>query len=162
MAFRPSDFFIGVTDFFSVLLPGALVTYFLINPLFDLLFNEKIFPALTTGTEKWIAFLFAAYMIGNIIFGLSSILDKQVYDRFIRRFFIRNYNLPYRTATAIRNEFIPIDEWLMKFKNAKLITDAEFDALAANKKKRDHQHIQMGAIHIGFCSTRCINGDQEN
>jgi hypothetical protein len=135
MSFKPSDFFIGVTDFFSVLLPGALVTYFLVNPLYPYLFNGKIFPVLTTAPEKWIAFLFAAYIVGNILFGLSSLLDKVVYNKLIRKYFTRNFDLSYKTATAIRNQFIPADDWIMKFKNADLITDHQFETLTANNRR---------------------------
>ena len=32
MDFEPQKFFIGLTDFFAILLPGALLVYFLTQP----------------------------------------------------------------------------------------------------------------------------------
>src|SRR5512132_1443205 len=74
MGFEPQKFFIGLVDFFSVLLPGALLTYALRALL------RPWTPA--DATERWVAFLFAAYLIGHFVFLLGSVLlDDYVYDR---------------------------------------------------------------------------------
>ena len=64
MSFKPSDIFIGVVDFFSVILPGALITFFIAGYFEHTIFGEgKLFPELTTASQRWIAFLFAASML---------------------------------------------------------------------------------------------------
>ncbi|MGE5048256.1 MAG: NUDIX domain-containing protein [Deltaproteobacteria bacterium] len=73
MGFEPQKFFIGLVDFFSVLLPGALLTYALRGPL------RPWTPG--DATARWVAFLFAAYLIGHFVFLLGSVLlDDYVYD----------------------------------------------------------------------------------
>jgi 8-oxo-dGTP pyrophosphatase MutT (NUDIX family) len=68
MSFEPEKFFIGVMDFFSILMPGALLTYWLNVWLeFDV--------DLTKGTEGWMSLLFMAYLLGHIVFLLGSLLD---------------------------------------------------------------------------------------
>jgi hypothetical protein len=107
MSFKPSDIFIGVIDFFSVILPGALITFFLAGHFEATIFGEgKLFPALTTVTQKWIAFLLASYIVGNLVFVVASWLDLLVYKRIRKLFFERNNDLSYKTATLIRREYI--------------------------------------------------------
>jgi 8-oxo-dGTP pyrophosphatase MutT (NUDIX family) len=73
MGFEPQKFFIGLVDFFSILLPGALLTYSLRDKL------RAWTPA--EPTARWVAFLFAAYLIGHFVFLLGSVLlDDYVYD----------------------------------------------------------------------------------
>jgi ADP-ribose pyrophosphatase YjhB (NUDIX family) len=73
MNFEPQKLFIGLMDFFSILLPGALLTYALSDRL------RPWTPA--EPTPRWIAFLFAAYLIGHFVFLLGSVLlDDHVYD----------------------------------------------------------------------------------
>lgn len=76
MSFEPQKFFIGLIDFFSILLPGALLTYLVMDtagPLFVPGYDR------ITGTQGWIGFLFVAYLLGHFIFLLGSLLDL-IYD----------------------------------------------------------------------------------
>lgn len=80
MNVEPQKFYIRLLDFFSVLLPGALLTYLLKNymgpKLLDHSYSELV------GAERWIAFLFCSYLLGHFIFLLGSrVLDDHVYDR---------------------------------------------------------------------------------
>jgi hypothetical protein len=77
MNFDPKKFFIGLMDFFSILLPGALLTYLL---------TGKVGPAVLevrysnlASARAWVAFLFASYLSGHLIFLLGSWLDES-YD----------------------------------------------------------------------------------
>lgn len=83
MSFKPGDFFIGVIDFFSVILPGAVLTMYLahIN-----VFTCITVTTLTNGAGmNWLIFGLASYFFGHLLFVSSSVLDR-FYDRFyIRR-----------------------------------------------------------------------------
>lgn len=64
MNFDPHKFFIGLMDFFSILLPGALLTYVLGDRYAQL-----------AGAQAWATFLFANYLFGHLLFLLGSRLD---------------------------------------------------------------------------------------
>jgi mannose-6-phosphate isomerase-like protein (cupin superfamily) len=109
MNYKPSDFFIGVIDFFAVLLPGALLTFFMQAHWYGVFFGEgKIFPMLQTDIEKGLVFIVVTYILGNIVFLISSaILDPFVYDRFLRDlFFKKNGDLLFHTARAIKEKYL--------------------------------------------------------
>lgn len=73
----PSEFFIGLMDFFSILLPGALLSYLLMGEVGPAVLGERYFKL--AGTEAWGAFLFASYLLGHLVFLLGSWLDE-LYD----------------------------------------------------------------------------------
>jgi hypothetical protein len=67
---KPSDFFVGVMDFFAILLPGALVT-----ALLDVSENALDFAGDRPGsTERWAAFLAAAYVLGHVLHAAGALL----------------------------------------------------------------------------------------
>lgn len=77
MDFEPQKFFIGLIDFFSILLPGVLVTYLM---KWEYLLATDEYATLVD-TKGWIAFLFSSYLLGHFIFLLGSLLlDNHVYD----------------------------------------------------------------------------------
>jgi hypothetical protein len=138
MNFKPSDFFIGVVDFFSVICPGALITYFLIEQLqlyqIDL---AGIFPAITNDTQKGLVFLFATYIAGNLIFPVAALLDKKIYDTIRIKFLTKNADLCYLKATEIREEHLCSGKWINE-----QITSSERMNDACKKKaarKKDHE-----------------------
>lgn len=138
MNLKPTDFFIGVTDFFAVILPGALVTYFLKGLLYANVFGAgKVFPLPETDVQKWIVFLLATYIIGHIIFIMASfLLDKFIYDRFLRNiFFKKNFDLCYHTATAIRDQYIDSNLWIKQLITAKKLKDKEIESLFKKDKR---------------------------
>ena len=77
MNFDPQKFFIGLMDFFSILLPGALLTYLLMGEVGPVVLGDRY--AKLTGAEAWAAFLFASYLLGHLVFLLGSWLDG-IYD----------------------------------------------------------------------------------
>lgn len=82
MKFEPEKFFIGLIDFFSILMPGAILTYMIIlEPWVNrMIVSEKIIEL--TGNGAWVVFLFASYLLGHFIFLLgSSLLDDYVYEK---------------------------------------------------------------------------------
>jgi ADP-ribose pyrophosphatase YjhB (NUDIX family) len=74
MNFEPQKLFIGLMDFFSILLPGALLSYLLMDNVGPLVLGDRY--AKLAGTEAWVAFLFASYLFGHLIFLLGSWLDE--------------------------------------------------------------------------------------
>ena len=73
MNFDPQKFFIGLMDFFSILLPGALLTYLTMGEWGGALLGAR-FTQLT-GAEAWAAFFVASYLFGHLVFLLGSMLD---------------------------------------------------------------------------------------
>jgi 8-oxo-dGTP pyrophosphatase MutT (NUDIX family) len=68
MNFEPQKFFIGLVDFFSVWLPGAILAYLItISPPFGSIPLE--------GAKDWVVFLVGSYLLGHFIFLLGSQLD---------------------------------------------------------------------------------------
>ena len=80
MNFEPKNFFIGVIDFFSVLLPGAVLTYVLaVDPQTKVLGEH--YKELTDGAAGWLAFFFSSYVLGHFIFLIGALLlDDFFYD----------------------------------------------------------------------------------
>lgn len=77
MNFDPQKFFIGLMDFFSILLPGALLTYLLMGEAGPVVPGDCY--ATLVGAQGWAAFLFASYLFGHLVFLLGSWLDE-LYD----------------------------------------------------------------------------------
>jgi 8-oxo-dGTP pyrophosphatase MutT (NUDIX family) len=79
MNFEPQKFFIGLVDFFTILMPGAMITYVVKDwgaaNLFGLNFGIGL-----DRTETIIVFLFFSYLLGHFIFLISAILDEWLYD----------------------------------------------------------------------------------
>lgn len=81
MGFEPQKFFIGVIDFFSVLLPGAILTYLLMDDIGPRLMGSNSYAHMN-GVEAWLAFAVSSYLAGHFIFLIGSfLLDEWVYDR---------------------------------------------------------------------------------
>lgn len=74
MNLDPQKFFIGLMDFFSILLPGALPTYLLMDEVGPVVLGDRY--ARFDGAQAWAAFLFASYLFGHLVFLLGSWLDE--------------------------------------------------------------------------------------
>jgi hypothetical protein len=74
MNLDPQNFFIGLMDSFSILLPGALLTYLLMGEVGLVVLGDRY--ATLTGAHAWAAFLFASYLFGHLVFLLGSWLDE--------------------------------------------------------------------------------------
>ena len=78
MNFEPEKFFIGLMDFFSILLPGGVLTFLLMGEAPDNIGTSWVSRQLT-GSKGVAAFLVASYLLGHLIFLLGSWLDE-LYD----------------------------------------------------------------------------------
>jgi len=65
---KPSDFFFGVSEFFSILLPGVIVTIITVILVFG--YDYRRF-----GTNEWALLLIASYIVGHILFAIGSWWD---------------------------------------------------------------------------------------
>jgi hypothetical protein len=80
VSFEPEKFFIGVIDLFSVLLPGALITYLFKDDLGPFFLGSDAYYQLN-GASAWLAFFFSGYLLGHFVFLVgSALLDEFVYD----------------------------------------------------------------------------------
>jgi hypothetical protein len=71
-------------EFFAILVPGSIITFTLI-PHNNLLFGtDKLFPALPATPAKWTAFFIIAYILGHILWTISSLIMDPIYNRVYR------------------------------------------------------------------------------
>jgi hypothetical protein len=104
---KPSDFFVGVVDFFSILLPGALLTF-----LTEMLLAERTsqHPMLGKALKElraeravgWVAFAIASYILGHFVFIVGSFLLDKIYDNSYRLWF----GSTVRTLNAVTKEIL--------------------------------------------------------
>ncbi|UIE38901.1 hypothetical protein [Leptodesmis sichuanensis] len=87
-------------DFFSILLPGALLTYLLMGEVGPVVRGDRYDNLY--GAQAWAAFLFASYLFGHLVFLLGSWLDE-FYD-WARRYTLKT---PLCTSTS-SSSFCPL------------------------------------------------------
>jgi 8-oxo-dGTP pyrophosphatase MutT (NUDIX family) len=99
MNFDPQKLFIGLMDFFSILLPGAVLTYLLMGEVGPVVLGDRYTQL--TGAQAWAAFLFVSYLFGHLIFLIGSWLDE-FYD------WARGYTLNVQIRRlALRGKLLP-------------------------------------------------------
>lgn len=96
MNFDPQKLFIGLIDFFSILLPGTLLTWLLMGEVDPAVLGDRY--AKLDGAQAWAVFLFASYLFGHLVFLLGSWLDE-LYD-WARRHALKPQIAPLRPAIA--------------------------------------------------------------
>jgi hypothetical protein len=105
MKFEPQKFYIGVVDFFSIMLPGGIFAYFLYG-----LFGPKIFgpllPAIKTDAVGWVIFLLAAYLFGHIVFLIGSFLDDIAYDPIRKMVWTEKKDAAYPEAQKLKFKYV--------------------------------------------------------
>lgn len=100
------DFYVGVVDLFSVLLPGGflMAALVLVAPPS---YGEPFAPLLATPPAQWAAFIFCAYALGALLFMPASKLDHRFYDRYRKRKWPDKDDHAYKLATALRGGVFP-------------------------------------------------------
>jgi len=101
---KPGDFFLGVTVLFAVLLPGAVVTFFLI-PYRDLVLSSRSLPGGDAGA--WIAFAVVSYLLGQVVYIVGSLLSEPFEDAWERLPIYLRPNTT-RSLAELRSEVQPI------------------------------------------------------
>jgi len=100
MANKPNDFFVGVIEFFAVLLPGAIAVAHLLFLLPDNTLHG-IIEMPTGDVAQWTAFILAAYLMGNFAFLLGAFLDP-LYDRIRLRMLTPERDTAFPNADELR------------------------------------------------------------
>lgn len=97
---KPSDLYLGVLHFFSILLPGSVLAMLILwSGHIDGVLPQL---GLSHDVERWAAFLLASYGLGHLTFLIASSLDWLVYD-FLRKIIWPNKSGDaYSRATALR------------------------------------------------------------
>lgn len=98
---KPSEFYVGILDFFAILLPGAIATAILAPRYGDLIVGALI-ADLKNDTSKWAAFLICAYFTGHLIFLLGSYIDS-LYNALRQRLNPYDNESAFQCATRIRD-----------------------------------------------------------
>jgi hypothetical protein len=78
MDWKPADFFLTITSFFAILLPGALMALLLLASWPQLL--PAVPAALPGGFGPWLVFLIAAYLAGQLLYAFGSWLLDPIHD----------------------------------------------------------------------------------
>lgn len=79
---KPGEFFVGVTDFFSIVLPGAGITFIALfwAGQIEVPADHVLHGLLSlSGTPAWAAFAVVAYALGHIVASAGALLDP-LYD----------------------------------------------------------------------------------
>lgn len=74
--YKPNDFFVGVIDFFGIIVPGVVLLYLRGEYLLGLL--GKQMPATNDSIVYWIQFLIGSYLLGQILLGAGVPLNRLV------------------------------------------------------------------------------------
>lgn len=110
MEHKPGDFFIGVVNFFAILLPGALLSFFSMD-LARTYMNARphIFGYTLTviqgEAQGWVVFIIASYLLGQFISLLGSPLDKG-YDLVRKAFLSKRINIKWIKSQWVKNELL--------------------------------------------------------
>jgi hypothetical protein len=101
---KPGDFFVGILDFFAILVPGAIATAIL-QPRFGHLVLGPLIAQPSSDAGLWVAFLVFAYFIGHLIFLLGSYIDG-LYNQLRQRLSPYDNESAYQCATRLRDTLI--------------------------------------------------------
>jgi hypothetical protein len=101
---KPSEFYVGVLDFFAILLPGAVATAVLAPSLGPLVLGSLV-AVPKSEVAGWVAFLVCSYFLGHLIFLLGSYIDNG-YNVMRERLNPYGNESAYQCATRIRNSMI--------------------------------------------------------
>jgi len=101
---KPNEFYVGILDFFAILLPGAIATA-IFAPRFGHLVLGPLITNPTTEAGKWAMFLTLSYFLGHLIFLVGSYIDY-LYNTLRERLNPYGNESAYQCATRIRNSLI--------------------------------------------------------
>ena len=89
---KPAEFFIGLVDFFAILLPGGLATVVLLQLAkssreLRCLYFQSLFSDIPSGLywPYWVAFAVVSYLLGHFIFLIDSVSLDNIYDLTFKR-----------------------------------------------------------------------------
>lgn len=74
MPFDPQKLFLGIMDLFTILMPGALLTFLLRDHVGGPVLGDRYSEL--HGSEAWALFLLASYLVGHVVFLIGASLDE--------------------------------------------------------------------------------------
>jgi hypothetical protein len=104
MEYKPNEFFVGLVDFFSILLPGALLAFLFKGPAEKQIFGV-ILPPIRTQAEGWVAFVFAAYLLGQYVSLTGATFMDWIYDHTYLLYRRRKGDLRYDKAKELAGAY---------------------------------------------------------
>lgn len=72
MADKPGDFFVGIIDFFGILVPGTVLLFLHGN----LLTRYLTLPGASDSTVRWVVFAVGSYVLGHFLMAASVALNR--------------------------------------------------------------------------------------
>jgi hypothetical protein len=107
MDYKPADFFVGLVDFFAILLPGALLSFAFKTTATKYVFGP-VLPAIHSQAEGWVVFLFAAYLLGQFVSLLGATFMDSIYDHTYLPYKRRKGDPRYDKAKELAGEYSKI------------------------------------------------------
>jgi hypothetical protein len=101
---KPSEFYVGVLDFFAILLPGAILSAILLHYYGDKIV-EPLIDRCGGDAKAWVAFLTLSYFIGHLVFLLGSYIDYP-YDFFRELFHPYENEIGFQCVKNICDSFV--------------------------------------------------------
>jgi len=93
---KPGDFYVSIIDLFAIMLPGTIATALFLAAV-DNNIPSNVISLPDSSAGRWLAFLVASYLIGQLIFLLGSFLDGRFES-------IRKWRLEQGAISAIDND----------------------------------------------------------
>lgn len=107
---KPGDFFLGVLDFFAVLIPGSMATWLVTRYVPAPTLHDALrLPGGAESTPDWLAaaaYAVASYVLGHFVFMAGSKLDAS-YDRWRKRVHSFDRDKTFRAADDLRKTVTP-------------------------------------------------------
>lgn len=116
MNFKPNEFFIGLVDFISVILPGSLLTAILLGV--EANGKEGIYTYYKgdTSIALWIAFIFVSFGLGHFLNSIASGIDW-FYDWIRKQLFPYKENILEKFNKVKNREDTSFDNYFEEFKS---------------------------------------------
>jgi hypothetical protein len=137
MHVKPGDFFLGLMDFFTILLPGAMLAYLAEDFASRNIFS-KLLPPIHTEVEGWVVFLLASYLLGQFLFLIGATFMDRIYDKTFLAAKRRKGDLLYEKAkelSADQGRYAGVRKWaatVISLRNADAVL--QMDRLEATSK----------------------------
>jgi hypothetical protein len=106
---KPSDFLLGILDFFAVMMPGAVVTWLAASYLPRALgAYVDVTAANGDGGQAlaWVVIIFTSYVLGHFVFMLGATLDR-LYDRWRKSNRPKETDLTFQAAHQLYESLNP-------------------------------------------------------
>ncbi len=145
---KPSDIFFGVTDFFSVLLPGCLLTWVAYQYDLYLTFG-RTFSIPSSEIGQFAYFLLVSYTLGHVIFIISSKIDDWFYDRYRKKYLNLSNDSCFENAKKLKISTVS-DEIMNTYKYSQHFIGLKNPEMLAEIKKIEADSKFFRSLIIAF------------